>query len=207
MPIHPLIGSMRADVLVHFGDLSVSLSHGRYTCSNRMLERQDLEARGITHFELTPVTDGYRVRVPYGATKVDETIETDSQGISRRRSASSRPLELTYSLAAIDRLDERGRAKRGTGSGMPDFFSLSQCLRALGVVIDAKRGELLQLDRNTRTSTIPSIVVQYQTSTGEHVREEHSLPNLYDYCVHLYKTRNPISHSVESVLARSRMAN
>ena len=116
--------------------------------------------------------DGYRVRIPYGATKVDETIETDSHGVSRRRSASSRPLEWTYSLAAIDRLDERGRAKRGTGSGMPDFFSLSQCLRALGVVIDAKRGELLQLERNTRTSAIPSIVVQYQTSTGERVREE-----------------------------------
>jgi hypothetical protein len=168
---------------------------------------QDLEARGITQFELTPVTDGYRVRIPYGVTKVDETIETDSQGISHRRSASSRPLELTYSRAAIDRLDERGRAKRGTGSGIPDFFSLSQCLRALGVVIDAKRGELLQLDRNTRTSTIPSIVVQYQTSTGERVREEHSLPNLYDYSVHLYKTRSSISHSVDSMLARSRMAN
>jgi hypothetical protein len=90
---------------------------------------------------------------------------------------------------------------------MPDFFSLSQCLRALGVVIDAKRGEFLQLERNTRTSAIPSIVVQYQTSTGERVREEHSLPNLYDYCVQLYKTRSPISHSVDSLLARSRTAN
>jgi hypothetical protein len=66
---------------------------------------QDLEARGITQFELTPFMDGYRVRIPYGATKVDETIETDSQRISRRRSASRRPLEWTYSLAAIDRLD------------------------------------------------------------------------------------------------------
>ncbi|HEY2919837.1 MAG TPA: hypothetical protein VGK77_12695 [Candidatus Binatia bacterium] len=168
---------------------------------------QDLEARGISQFELMPATDGYLVRIPYGATRPDETIETDSQGISRRRAGSSRPLELAYSLAAIDKLDEKGRLKRGTGSGMPDFFSLSQCLRALGVVIDAKRGQLLQLDRNTRTSTIPSIVVQYQTSTGERVREEHSLPNLYDYCVHLYKTRSLISHSVESVLARSRMVN
>jgi hypothetical protein len=116
---------------------------------------QDLEARGITQFELTPVTDGYRVRFPYGAMKVDETIETDNQGVSRWRSASSRPLELTYSYAAIDRLDERGRAKRGTGSGIPDFLSLFQCLRALGVALDSKRGELLQLDRNTRPSTIP----------------------------------------------------
>jgi hypothetical protein len=95
----------------------------------------------------------------------------------------------------------------GRAAGCRIFFSLSQCLRALGVAIDAKRGELLQLERNTRTSTIPSIVVQYQTSTGERVREEHSLPNLYDYCVHLYKTRSPISRSVESMVARSRMAN
>jgi len=160
----------------------VRMSESIYNARNLHAIGQDLEARGITQFELLPAADGYLVRIPYGATKGDEIIETDSQGISRRRSASSRPLELTYSLAAIDRLDERGRAKRGTGSGMPDFFSLSQCLRALGVVIDSKRGHLVQLDRNTRESTIPSIVVQYQTSTGERVREEHSLPNLYDHC-------------------------
>ena len=168
---------------------------------------QDLEVRGVTQFELTPATDGYLVRVPYSGSKVDETIETDSHGVSRRRSASSRPLELTYSFAAIDGLDERGRAKRGTGSGMPDFFSLSQCLRALGVVIDSKQGQLLQLDRNTQKSTIPSIVVQYRTSTGERIREEHSLPNLYDYCVHLYKTRRPSVHLFADEPARSRMVN
>jgi hypothetical protein len=213
MPIHPLIGSVEATlwfilaICQFFESWEVHMSDSIDNARNLRAIGQDLEARGITQFELTPVTDGYRVRIPYGAMKADDTIETDSQGVSRQRSASSRPLELTYSLAAIDRLDERGRARRGTGSGIPDFFSLSQCLRALGVALDIKRGELLQLDRNTRTSTIPSIVVQYQTATGEHVREEHSLPNLYDYCVHLYKTRSPISRSVESVLAKSRMAN
>ena len=37
---------------------------------------QDLEARGISQFELMPATEGYLVRIPYGATRPDETIET-----------------------------------------------------------------------------------------------------------------------------------
>jgi len=166
---------------------------------------QDLEAKGVTQFELMPVADGYRVRAPYGATRFKETREVDGQGMM---SASSSPVELTYSREAIDKLDEKGRAKRGRGNGMPDFFSLSQCLRALGAVIDSKHGQLLQIDRNPQENAPPALIVQYQTSMGERIREEHSLPNLYDYCVHLYKTRRPVvSLPDNSEPARPRMVN
>jgi hypothetical protein len=169
---------------------------------------QDLEAKGVTQFELMPVADGYRVRAPYGATRVKATNEADGQGMSQRMSASSSPVELTYSREAIDKLDEKGRAKRGRGNGMPDFFSLSQCLRALGAVIDSKHGQLLQIDRNPQENAPPALIVQYQTSMGERIREEHSLPNLYDYCVHLYKTRRPVVSLPDNTEAvRTRMVN
>jgi len=172
------------------------MSESIYHARNLRAIGQDLEARGVMQFELMPAANGYLVRVPYGATRANAPSQTEGQQMSRRSSASSKTVELTYSLQAIDTLDDKGRAKRGIGNGMPDFFSLSQCLRALGGLIDSKDGQLLRLDRNAQASKIPSIVVQYQTSTGERVREEHSLPNLYDYCVHLYKTRRPVSQSV-----------
>jgi hypothetical protein len=71
-------------------------------------------------------------------------------------------------------------------------------LRAVGAVIDAKRGQLLQLDRNAEPNTMPSIVIHYQTSTGVEVREVHPSPNVYDYSVHMYKSRRPEADSMES---------
>lgn len=184
------------------------MSESIYYARNLRAIGQDLEARGVTQFALMPADDGYLVRVPYSTTKTNAPSRADGEEMAHRSSASSRTLELTYSTDAIDALDEKGRAKRGKGTGMPDFFSLSQCLRALGVTIDSKRGQLLQLDRSAPDKQIPSIVVQYQTSMGERVREEHSLPNLYDYCVHLYKTRRPVvSLPDNSEAVRARMVN
>jgi hypothetical protein len=186
----------------------VRMSESIYNARNLRAIGQDLEARRITQFELLPAADGYLVRVPYGAKKVNAAAETDGQANGRPASASSRPIELEYTLSSVERLDERGRAKRGSASGMPDFFSLSQCLRALGTVIDTKHGQLLQIDRKPQTNAVPSLIVQYQTSMGERIREEHSLPNLYDYCVHLYKTRRPIvSLPDNSEAVRTRMVN
>jgi hypothetical protein len=159
---------------------------------------QDLEAHGITQFNLTSFKDGYLVRA------VPRTVESDA---SQRRAAkkahlrnghSNGPSEIAYTEQSIDRLDELGRAKRDIGNKLPDFFSLSQCLRAVGAVIDAKRGQLLQLDRSAAPNTMPSIVIHYQTSTGVEIREVHPSANVYDFSVHMYKSRRPEADPMES---------
>lgn len=105
------------------------------------------------------------------------------------------PARFIYSLETIDQLDDRGRSKRGMGEKLPDFFSLSQSLRAVGAVIDAKRGQLVELSRKAEVDSIPAIVVRYLTLSGSYVSEEHSTPALYDRSVHLYKSRRPADAS------------
>ena len=149
---------------------------------------QDLEIKRVAQFSLKSSDDGYLLSLPLRATAA---TGTDGNGETSQKVSSREPIEFLYTLDAIERLDEMGRTKRGMGNGMPDFFSLSQCLRALGTVIDSKRGQLLQIDRQAQMNATPSFSIQYQTSTGELVREDHTLPNLYDCSVHLYKARRP----------------
>jgi hypothetical protein len=168
---------------------------------------QDLEAHGISQFNLTSFKDGYLVRgLPR---KIDGETSHGRGGkkSSQKNGDSNRPSKIEYTVEAIDRLDELGRAKRDMGNKLPDFFSLSQCLRAVGAVIDAKRGQLLQLDRNTEPNTIPSIVIHYQTSTGAEIREVHPSPNVYDYSVHMYKSRRPEADPLEADAEPTKSSN
>jgi len=163
---------------------------------------QDLEIKRVAQFSLKSSDDGYLLSLPLRPTAATGTEEN---GETSQKVSSREPIEFLYTLDAIERLDEMGRTKRGMGNGMPDFFSLSQCLRALGTVIDSKRGQLLQIDRQAQMNATPSFSIQYQTSTGELVREDHTLPNLYDCSVHLYKTRRPDMLEDHSEAARTRM--
>ena len=158
---------------------------------------QDLEAHGITQFNLTSSENGYLVR------ELPRAVDSNaSRGLIGKRAGRNAdfdgPAELAYTVETIERLDEEGRAKRDIGNKLPDFFSLSQYLRAVGAVIDSKRGQLLQLDRNAEPDTVPSIVIHYQSSTGVEIREVHPSPNVYDYSVHMYKSRRPETDAMDS---------
>lgn len=161
---------------------------------------QDLESKGISQFNLKSSKYGYLVHA----------LGTPKEGLLRSLGRSigieadekpSAPARFIYSLETIDQLDDRGRAKRGMGEKLPDFFSLSQCLRAIGAVIDSKRGQLVELSRNAEVDSIPSIVVRYLTLNGSYVSEEHSAPALYDRSVHLYKSRRPEADTSDDLMA------
>ena len=166
---------------------------------------QDLEIKRVSQFSLKSSDDGYLLSLPLRVTKGAASMGAEGDDETSPKVSPREPIEFLYTLDAIERLDEMGRTKRGMGNGMPDFFSLSQCLRALGTVIDSKRGQLLQIDRQAQMNATPSFSIQYQTSTGELVREDHTLPNLYDCSVHLYKTRRPDMLEDHSEAARTRM--
>jgi hypothetical protein len=152
---------------------------------------QDLEIKRVAQFRLKSSDEGYLLSLPLRVTKGTAATVAEGDDETSQKVSSREPMEFLYTLDAIERLDEMGRTKRRMGNGMPDFFSLSQCLRALGTVIDSKRGQLMQIDRQAQLNATPSFSIQYQTSTGECVREDHTLPNLYDCSVHLYKARRP----------------
>jgi hypothetical protein len=98
------------------------------------------------------------------------------------------PTEINYSYEDIERLDQSGLASRGSGRA-PDFLSISQQLRAVGAIVDRKRGQLLRLDRVAEDNRIPSLTIQVRTTDGKCVLEQHSSSNLYDLCVRLYKAK------------------
>jgi len=150
--------------------------------------RFTVKIKGISQFNLKSSKYGYFVRA-LSAPKNELERSSDRKKWIPRSEKSKAPAQLIYSLETIEQLDERGRAKRGMGEKLPDFFSLSQCLRAVGAVIDAKQGQLVELNRNAEVDSIPSIAVRYLTLNGAFVREEHSAPALYDQRVHLYKSR------------------
>lgn len=150
---------------------------------------QDLESKGISQFNLKSSKYGYLVHA-LGAPK-EGLLRSLGRNLGVGADEKPKaPARFIYSLETIEQLDERGRARRGMGERLPDFFSLSQCLRAVGAVIDAKHGQLVELNRNVETDSVPSIQVRYLTLNGSYVREEHSAPALYDRSVHLYKSRH-----------------
>jgi len=163
---------------------------------------QDLEQKGISRFNLKASRYGYLVRAAGAPKEGRLRALEDNIGVGTDESKEA-PARFIYSRETIEQLDDRGRARRGLGETLPDFFSLSQCLRAIGAVIDARRGQLVELNRNLEADSIPSIVVRYLAWNGSYVSEEHSAPALYDRSVHLYKSRRPESDATGDAARRS----
>jgi hypothetical protein len=150
---------------------------------------QDLEARGIASFSLSFAGDHYRLR---GAVRCQRAAAPRPSRFwfSRRpETPEPAPTDIYYSYEDIERLDQSGRAKRGPSSGLPDFFSLSQQLRAVGAIADRKHAQLLRLDRAGGDDLTPFLTVQMRIPDGTCQVEQHSASTLYDFCVRMYKAR------------------
>ena len=149
---------------------------------------QDLEAKAIATFCLRLDEGRYIVR---GLVEMEKKTRR-ANGLwarLRKRPPCGDALELSYSMEEIERLDALGRTRRASGNKLPDFFSVSQQLRALAAMIDRKGGKIIRLDRIAYEGMIPAIAIHYRTLSGDHAAEEHTASTLYDYCVHMYKTR------------------
>jgi hypothetical protein len=153
---------------------------------------QDLERKAIATFCLRLAEGRYFVRGLAEMKKAPRRVNSIWAKLTKK-SVYTDSLELSYSLEEIERLDAIGRARRGSANQLPDFLSLSQQLRALAAMIDRKGGEIIRLDRIAYEGMIPAVAIHYKTFSGDHAAEEHTASNLYDYCVHMYKTRKPQS--------------
>jgi hypothetical protein len=149
---------------------------------------QDLEAKAIATFCLRLAEGRYLVRGLVEMGK--ESRRANSLWAAfRKKPACADALELSYSAEEIELLDTLGRARRASGNKLPDFLSVSQQLRAVAALIERKGGEITRVDRIAYAGMIPAVAIHYKTFSGGDAAEEHTASNLYDYCVHMYKTR------------------
>jgi hypothetical protein len=96
-------------------------------------------------------------------------------------------VEQRYTAADIKLLDRQRRGMRSDPSGMPEFTSLSQLLRAIGDYLEHKDGRLLEISR--QSGTVPLFTIFYETAHRRHKEEEHLSSDLYDLCLRMYKQR------------------
>ncbi|MGE5307168.1 MAG: hypothetical protein ACM3TN_27995 [Alphaproteobacteria bacterium] len=93
-------------------------------------------------------------------------------------------VEFFYDLEDIKKLDEEHQASRSDPNAMPDPYSLSYTLGAVGDLIDRKPKASLLFASN-RGQEGQKIVVLYQTERGRTL-EEYPISGLYDLWVQQY---------------------
>jgi hypothetical protein len=155
---------------------------------------QALETLNIQSFEMEPVGDDFFVRgnVPVTTSPQLRRIiwgefpsENGEKGEDNATEVKvDSPVELLYELKDIERLEERGRARRINPHGTANPTSLSQVLRCIGAYLNQKRARLLKLSREGE-----SVLVEYETSLGTHMKEMLSFSDLYDLWVRMYMQR------------------
>jgi len=122
---------------------------------------QDLELRGIKTFIIRCEGNLYVVEAGY------------------QSPPAPTPVTLHYTLDDIEQLDREGRERRN--SGVKDFLSLSQILRAIGSYVGRKEARLLSVSNTASTGTMPA--------QGERVVDDRTGSAIYDMCVGVYKLR------------------
>lgn len=91
-------------------------------------------------------------------------------------------VEFLYSLEDIERLDEERRAPRRDPNAMPDAYSFSNTLRAVGELLERKPNAKLLFASNHGQE----IAILYETAGGVRHMEEYPISMLYDDWVRRY---------------------
>jgi hypothetical protein len=136
----------------------------------------DLEMRGIKTFVIRCEADLYLVEAGY------------------QSPPAPTPVILRYTLDDIEQLDREGREGDSLDSGVKDFLSLSQILRAIGTYVGRKRARLLSVSNNAlMAGTMPIVTIEYETAEGERVIDDRTASAIYDMCVRTYKLRERLN--------------
>ncbi len=125
------------------------------------------------------------------------------QGRQVARRASS-ALKLQYAPEDISRLEHEGKARRRGLEEIPDKYSLSHILRAVGAYIDFKGARLLKLSKRGNWITI-----RYETIQGGSSMDRLTISSLSPIFVRMYLQRSEYApHNRSSVEgARRRLAH
>ena len=94
-------------------------------------------------------------------------------------------VEFLYSLEELNRQDEERKEPRRDPNAMPDPYSLSTILRAVGEFLDRKRDAKLLFASNRGQE----VAILYETKRGGRNLEEFPISTLYDFVVKQYVKR------------------
>jgi hypothetical protein len=98
---------------------------------------------------------------------------------------TSMNVEFLYSLEELSRQDEERQAPRRAVNEMPDPYSLSNILRAIGAFLDRKPDIKLLFASNRGQD----IVILYETKQGVRNLEEYPISTIYEFWVKEYVKR------------------
>ena len=142
---------------------------------------QALEAKGIDVFELKSEGDRYIVK---GNTRKVSSLIGKIRDWRERIHGESLAGSNSYSHLDIERLERAGRSKRRNPDRLPDFYSVSNTLRTVGSYLDAKQGELLEIQKRPL-----SVTLLYQDKDGHPEFEERSIASFYNLFLALHGKR------------------
>jgi hypothetical protein len=112
--------------------------------------------------------------------------EPDNPGTGRKpNEGTSMNVEFLYSLDELSRQDEERQGPRRGGNEMPDPYSLSNVLRAVGAFLDRKPDIKLLFASNRGQE----IVILYETNHGVRNLEEYPISVIYEFWVKEYVKR------------------
>ena len=94
-------------------------------------------------------------------------------------------VEFLYSLEELNRQDEERKEPRGDPNTMPDLYTISNTLRAVGEFLDHKPDAKLLFVSNRAQQ----VVILYETKRGARNLEEFPISTLYDFGVKEYLRR------------------
>jgi len=127
---------------------------------------QALEAREISVFELTRLSEHYIIRgVPEQSGSLRSKV-----GRWLRLGSSSSAESLTFTVADIEKLSQAGLARRFKPGQLTNFRSLSNLLRTIGAYLDSKEAELFELKKRPI-----SLSLCYRDKAGREQREDHTI--------------------------------
>jgi hypothetical protein len=99
--------------------------------------------------------------------------------------STSMNVEFLYTVEELNRQDEKRKEPRRDLSAMPDPYSLSNTLRAVGEFLDHKPDAKLLFASNRGEQ----VVILYETKRGVRNLEEYPISTLYDLSIKRYVKR------------------
>ena len=162
---------------------------------------QALEILKMESFELEPDGDDFIVRgkvtAPAAGTDTPDT-EMRSLRFNREREpnlegsevepvatpAIANQLDLCYTLKDVDRLEQKGRARRGVAPGASAAPSLSHLLRTIGAYLEEKPARLVKIAKHEE-----SVTVVYETLSGIMFEEKLDRGTLRDWETQMFIKR------------------